>query len=94
SRSVAMPGVKVENGGNLSALSLAFKGERIKSMFSEWHRALKIHETALSFDMYPPDSCGPVVFRGQTILVDEAGNPLKKVEFLDDYDSKDEVAFS
>ncbi|GJU23942.1 UBN2 domain-containing protein [Tanacetum coccineum] len=29
---------------------------------------------------------------GQTILVDEAGNPLKKVEFLGDYDSEDEVA--
>nr|GEY95093.1 hypothetical protein [Tanacetum cinerariifolium] len=28
---------------------------------------------------------------GQAILVDNAGNPLKKVEFLDDYDSKDEV---
>ncbi|GKE45948.1 retrotransposon protein, putative, ty1-copia subclass, partial [Tanacetum coccineum] len=25
-------------------------------------------------------------------LVDEAGNPLKKVEYLDDYDSEDEVA--
>nr|XP_043634637.1 linolenate 9R-lipoxygenase-like [Erigeron canadensis] len=31
SRSVVMPGVKVENGGSLSALSLAFKGEIIKS---------------------------------------------------------------
>ncbi|GKA24412.1 acyl carrier protein-like protein [Tanacetum coccineum] len=31
SRNVVMPGVKVENGGSLSALSLAFKGERIKS---------------------------------------------------------------
>ncbi|XP_071707500.1 uncharacterized protein [Rutidosis leptorrhynchoides] len=31
SRSVVMPGVKVENGGTLSALSLAFKGEIIKS---------------------------------------------------------------
>ncbi|GJR27448.1 retrotransposon protein, putative, ty1-copia subclass [Tanacetum coccineum] len=29
---------------------------------------------------------------GQPILVDEAGNPLKKVEFLGDYDSEDEVA--
>ncbi|GKE36553.1 hypothetical protein Tco_1459958, partial [Tanacetum coccineum] len=29
---------------------------------------------------------------GQAILVDEAGNPLKKVEFLGDYDSEDEVA--
>ncbi|GJU20997.1 retrotransposon protein, putative, ty1-copia subclass [Tanacetum coccineum] len=28
---------------------------------------------------------------GQAILVDEAGNPLKKVEFPSDYDSKDEV---
>ncbi|GJR07793.1 retrotransposon protein, putative, ty1-copia subclass [Tanacetum coccineum] len=28
----------------------------------------------------------------QAILVDEAGNPLKKVEFLGDYDSEDEVA--
>ncbi|GJU07170.1 hypothetical protein Tco_1123600 [Tanacetum coccineum] len=28
---------------------------------------------------------------GQAILVDNAGNPLKKVEFLGDYDSKDEV---
>lgn len=31
SRSVVMPGVRVENGGSLSALSLAFKGEIIKS---------------------------------------------------------------
>ncbi|KAK1421598.1 hypothetical protein QVD17_24067 [Tagetes erecta] len=31
SRSVVMPGVSVENGGSLSALSLAFKGEIIKS---------------------------------------------------------------
>ncbi|XP_076942402.1 uncharacterized protein LOC143612262 [Bidens hawaiensis] len=31
SRSVVMPGVCVENGGSLSALSLAFKGEIIKS---------------------------------------------------------------
>ncbi|KAJ0563865.1 putative AMP-dependent synthetase/ligase, amine oxidase, phosphopantetheine binding ACP [Helianthus annuus] len=31
SRSVVMPGVNVENGGSLSALSLAFKGEIIKS---------------------------------------------------------------
>ncbi|GKD14458.1 hypothetical protein Tco_1198865, partial [Tanacetum coccineum] len=29
---------------------------------------------------------------GQAILVDEAGNPLKKVEFSGDYDSEDEVA--
>ncbi|GKC95947.1 hypothetical protein Tco_1161389, partial [Tanacetum coccineum] len=29
---------------------------------------------------------------GQAILVDEAGNLLKKVKFSDDYDSKDEVA--
>ncbi|GJT53543.1 hypothetical protein Tco_1206324 [Tanacetum coccineum] len=28
----------------------------------------------------------------QAILVDEVGNPLKKVEFLGDYDSEDEVA--
>ncbi|GJQ89022.1 hypothetical protein Tco_0000161 [Tanacetum coccineum] len=27
---------------------------------------------------------------GQAILVDEAGNPLKKVEFPGDYDSEDE----
>ncbi|KAJ9540426.1 hypothetical protein OSB04_026932 [Centaurea solstitialis] len=31
SRAIVMPGVKVENGGSLSALSLAFKGEIIKS---------------------------------------------------------------
>ncbi|GKC00220.1 hypothetical protein Tco_0986356 [Tanacetum coccineum] len=29
---------------------------------------------------------------GKATLVDEAGNPLKKVELLDDYDSEDEVA--
>nr|GEW45853.1 protein pyricularia oryzae resistance 21-like [Tanacetum cinerariifolium] len=29
---------------------------------------------------------------GQTILVDEAGNPLKKIEYPGDYDSEDEVA--
>nr|GEY27781.1 hypothetical protein [Tanacetum cinerariifolium] len=29
---------------------------------------------------------------GQVILVDEAGNPLKKVECPDDYDSEDKVA--
>ncbi|GKA03506.1 probable leucine-rich repeat receptor-like protein kinase [Tanacetum coccineum] len=29
---------------------------------------------------------------GQTIFVDDAGNPLRKVEFLGDYDSEDEVA--
>ncbi|GJZ50917.1 hypothetical protein Tco_0605432 [Tanacetum coccineum] len=29
---------------------------------------------------------------GKAILMDNAGNPLKKVEFLDDYDSEDEVA--
>ncbi|GKA16323.1 RNA-directed DNA polymerase, eukaryota, reverse transcriptase zinc-binding domain protein [Tanacetum coccineum] len=29
---------------------------------------------------------------GQAILVDKAGNPLKKVEFLGEYDSDDEVA--
>ncbi|GJZ39154.1 retrotransposon protein, putative, ty1-copia subclass [Tanacetum coccineum] len=29
---------------------------------------------------------------GQAILMDEAGNPLKKVEFLGDYDSEDDVA--
>ncbi|GJW90414.1 hypothetical protein Tco_0167967 [Tanacetum coccineum] len=29
---------------------------------------------------------------GQAILVDEAGNPLKKVEGSGDYDSEDEVA--
>ncbi|GJU60181.1 retrotransposon protein, putative, ty1-copia subclass [Tanacetum coccineum] len=29
---------------------------------------------------------------GQAILVDEAGNPLKKVEFSGDYDSEDKVA--
>nr|GEV23295.1 hypothetical protein [Tanacetum cinerariifolium] len=29
---------------------------------------------------------------GQAILVDEAGNPLKEIEILDDYDSEDEVA--
>ncbi|GJR97523.1 retrotransposon protein, putative, ty1-copia subclass [Tanacetum coccineum] len=30
--------------------------------------------------------------RGKATLVDKAGNPLKKVEFPDDYDSEDEVA--
>nr|GEV62350.1 hypothetical protein [Tanacetum cinerariifolium] len=29
---------------------------------------------------------------GQAILVDEAGNPLKKVEFSGDYHNEDEVA--
>nr|GFA74171.1 hypothetical protein [Tanacetum cinerariifolium] len=29
---------------------------------------------------------------GQAILVDKAGNPLKKVEFMGEYDSEDEVA--
>ncbi|GKC91497.1 hypothetical protein Tco_1152146 [Tanacetum coccineum] len=29
---------------------------------------------------------------GQAIFVDKAGNPLKKVEFLGEYDSEDEVA--
>ncbi|GKD47305.1 hypothetical protein Tco_1271950 [Tanacetum coccineum] len=29
---------------------------------------------------------------GQAILVDEAGNPLKKIEYPSDYDSEDEVA--
>ncbi|GKF98102.1 hypothetical protein Tco_0296885, partial [Tanacetum coccineum] len=29
---------------------------------------------------------------GQAILVDEVGNPLKKVEFLGDYDNKVEAA--
>ncbi|GKD82535.1 hypothetical protein Tco_1349374, partial [Tanacetum coccineum] len=33
-----------------------------------------------------------LVINGQAILLDEAGNPLKKVEYLDDHDSKDEVA--
>ncbi|GJZ33513.1 hypothetical protein Tco_0578949 [Tanacetum coccineum] len=33
-----------------------------------------------------------LLISGQAILVDEAGNPLKKVECLGDYDSKDEVA--
>ncbi|GKC36065.1 hypothetical protein Tco_1048449, partial [Tanacetum coccineum] len=28
----------------------------------------------------------------QAIFVDDVGNPLKNVEFLDDYDSEDEVA--
>jgi len=31
SRAVAMPGVRVEDGGNLSALSLAMKEEIVKS---------------------------------------------------------------
>nr|GEW74529.1 hypothetical protein [Tanacetum cinerariifolium] len=29
---------------------------------------------------------------GQAILVDKAGNPLKKVEFMGEYDSEDKVA--
>nr|GFC43231.1 hypothetical protein [Tanacetum cinerariifolium] len=29
---------------------------------------------------------------GQAILVDKAGNPLKKIKFLGEYDSEDEVA--
>ncbi|GJS22410.1 retrotransposon protein, putative, ty1-copia subclass [Tanacetum coccineum] len=33
-----------------------------------------------------------LLISGKATLVDEAGNPLKKVEFLDDYDSEDEVA--
>nr|GEW60021.1 hypothetical protein [Tanacetum cinerariifolium] len=33
-----------------------------------------------------------LITSGQAILVDEASNPLKKVEFLGDYDSEDEVA--
>nr|GEU43873.1 hypothetical protein [Tanacetum cinerariifolium] len=33
-----------------------------------------------------------LLFSGQAILVDDVGNPLKKVEFLGDYDSEDEVA--
>ncbi|GKE42879.1 hypothetical protein Tco_1470163, partial [Tanacetum coccineum] len=33
-----------------------------------------------------------LVINGQAILLDEAGNPLKKVEYLDDHDSEDEVA--
>ncbi|GJS68827.1 hypothetical protein Tco_0683392 [Tanacetum coccineum] len=33
-----------------------------------------------------------LIIDGQAILVDEAGNPLKKVEYLGNHDSKDEVA--
>ncbi|GJZ98785.1 hypothetical protein Tco_0671238 [Tanacetum coccineum] len=33
-----------------------------------------------------------LLISGQAILVDEAGNPLKKVEYPGDYDSKDDVA--
>nr|GEW43104.1 hypothetical protein [Tanacetum cinerariifolium] len=33
-----------------------------------------------------------LITSGKVILVDEAGNPLKKVEFPGDYDSQDEVA--
>ncbi|GKC41106.1 hypothetical protein Tco_1058828 [Tanacetum coccineum] len=33
-----------------------------------------------------------LIISEQVILVDEAGNPLKKVEFSGDYDSEDEVA--
>ncbi|GJX63802.1 hypothetical protein Tco_0296702 [Tanacetum coccineum] len=33
-----------------------------------------------------------VLSSGQAILVDNAGNPLKKVEFPGEYDSEDEVA--
>ncbi|GJU43456.1 hypothetical protein Tco_1200722 [Tanacetum coccineum] len=33
-----------------------------------------------------------ILTSGQVIIVDNVGNPLKKVEFLGDYDSKDEVA--
>nr|GEY93639.1 hypothetical protein [Tanacetum cinerariifolium] len=33
-----------------------------------------------------------LLINGKVILVDEAGNPLKKVECLGDYDSVDEVA--
>ncbi|GKB27921.1 hypothetical protein Tco_0867322 [Tanacetum coccineum] len=33
-----------------------------------------------------------LIIDGEAILVDEAGNPLKKVEYLDDHDSEDEVA--
>nr|GEZ77014.1 hypothetical protein [Tanacetum cinerariifolium] len=34
----------------------------------------------------------PKIKGGQAILVDEAGNPLKKVEYMGDYDSEDKVA--
>ncbi|GJS22013.1 hypothetical protein Tco_0450645 [Tanacetum coccineum] len=37
-------------------------------------------------------SKAPKVIDGQAILVDEAGNPLKKVEYPGDHDSEDEVA--
>ncbi|GJU67219.1 retrotransposon protein, putative, ty1-copia subclass [Tanacetum coccineum] len=33
-----------------------------------------------------------LVIDGQAILLDEAGNPLKKIEYSGDHDSKDEVA--
>nr|GEU85730.1 hypothetical protein [Tanacetum cinerariifolium] len=33
-----------------------------------------------------------LIIDGQAILVDKAGNPLKKVVYLDDHDSEDEVA--
>ncbi|GJR82227.1 hypothetical protein Tco_0153012 [Tanacetum coccineum] len=33
-----------------------------------------------------------LITSGQAILMDEAGNPLKKVKFPGDYDSEDEVA--
>ncbi|GKD77899.1 hypothetical protein Tco_1340520 [Tanacetum coccineum] len=33
-----------------------------------------------------------LIIDGQSILVNEAGNPLKKVEYLGDHDSEDEVA--
>nr|GEV74636.1 hypothetical protein [Tanacetum cinerariifolium] len=40
----------------------------------------------------PSQTSQELITSGQAILVDEAGNPLKKVEFLGDYDSEDEVA--
>nr|GEX12532.1 hypothetical protein [Tanacetum cinerariifolium] len=42
--------------------------------------------------LYSVDNDEEIVIDGQAILVDEAGNPLKKVEYPDDHDSEDEVA--
>nr|GEV42129.1 hypothetical protein [Tanacetum cinerariifolium] len=38
------------------------------------------------------DKFEEILTSGQAILVDEAGNPLKKVEYPGDYDSEDDVA--
>ncbi|GKD40980.1 retrotransposon protein, putative, ty1-copia subclass, partial [Tanacetum coccineum] len=78
------PTIELDNNANLVNSEATSSGSSFKNVDNSSSGTTLILEKIGKFE--------ELLTNGQAILMDDAGNPLKKVEFSGDYDSEDEVA--